>query len=289
MRYRDVSADPNSASVACPKQVAALVGCGFRSIGKAVVELDQAPEVFAAHYEEPDRQWFLDHWDVPTAVLLSPDAKAIADVSEFYGAPAIRLRSLLEDGSLLETVRVWDRLPVLNKKSFPWGHQEDATAQVCVGHAPQQGRSILALEVAEDAAPLLWEQHQTHLETAQARRQQAALSLESFDDYVALNEAALAHEQQLRARRGYIAIGVMLAYLPLLVSVVFEVADRVGPRPAAALAVVAAVFAATRLPRLAHLLGIKLGRFVVPQFRLDPTSLTRGEAGGAARRSSSEL
>ncbi|HSJ36304.1 MAG TPA: hypothetical protein VLB85_14750 [Acidimicrobiia bacterium] len=115
----------------------------------------------AAGYGPEDAERFLEMATMPTPILASPDGTAFADVSWFWDSPSIRIRSLLEDGSLVETLRLWDHSPGLPQALQSFRQNLELYREMTRASTPDRGRSI---QVVPDAGPAeMWQAHQRHL------------------------------------------------------------------------------------------------------------------------------
>ena len=108
-----------------PDQVAALEGRGFRVLGRFATLTRPSRDDRA--YAGPERARLDDWRQRPAAtVLVAPDGSAFAGVDVFGEARMLRLRTELEDGSLVETVGV-EREGALRPR---WGRDPFATFKV---------------------------------------------------------------------------------------------------------------------------------------------------------------
>ncbi len=95
-----------------PEVVASLEAAGFRRVGGLLAELspEQIEELVGA-YESQVQEELRRSAHTPETILVAPDGSAFAGVDWFFGMPSVRIRTLLADGRVVETMRAWDRMP----------------------------------------------------------------------------------------------------------------------------------------------------------------------------------
>jgi len=193
LNYRDVTSDPDAqAQQWFPEIIDTLLDLGFKRAAIAAVTVED-PVAVSQHYKEPDRTWFAESANRPTTLLHSPDRDAFAELSGWFGdSPSLRFRSVLDDGSVVETVRQWERLPILNRELNEWGDQQSVKSRQTRGHSPSRGRSKRA--IIEGDPGKLWEIHKTHLKEIEGRRGAKAIPHGSFDDWLKLSKMVFAHD-----------------------------------------------------------------------------------------------
>lgn len=267
MEWIDVTRDPASAGeILHPELALALEALGFVRLGRVRARAEVPLEVQAASYAGDDRRWFLVHHDHPAVVLLSAEGSTLADVSSFFGVPAVRMRTQLIGGTLVETVLRWPRLPALDPRILPHGHQETAAQQQTRGHAPDRGRSIRLID--GDAAAL-WQAHLDHLEAVGGIPSGAMGSIEAYMD---IARAARTHDAAVQERVHQITLAFVGGTFLILIGVVAGLLFWVGSVWWALGAAMISSLGVGLLPRLAGAVGLRLVRWFRPRF-VPPASL----------------
>ena len=148
---------------------------------------------------------------MPTPILASPDGTAFADVSWFWDSPSIRIRSLLEDGSLVETLRLWDHSPGLPQALQSFRQNLELYREMTRASTPDRGRSI---QVVPDAGPAeMWQAHQRHLTWMSGRRGSAPIGHDSMKQVLALTESAFDHENRVATSTHNLFLATLVAYI----------------------------------------------------------------------------
>lgn len=109
MHYREVDWLPEV--VAYPELVAGYRRMGLEPLGCRILDLgEQGMGQVAAEYDEETGRRLLIENERPVPVLVTPDRETAVEISEFVDGPSLRLRTLLENGVLVETLRRWDSI-----------------------------------------------------------------------------------------------------------------------------------------------------------------------------------
>jgi hypothetical protein len=252
--YRDATDDPDQ-RVAYPEVVAGFVDLGFKQVGRLAAEPIGGIESLIAGYDREDARRFLEMAPIPTPVLTSPDATAFVEVSWFWESPSIRIRSLLEDGSLVETLRLWDHPPGLPRLlQTPW-QDMDLYREMTRASTPDGGRSI---QVVPDAGPSeMWQAHQRHLGWLSGRRGSGPIRHDSMEQVISLTRMAFEHDYRLASRARNLMLAGLALYSLAAAIVVFPIGRSYGLVPCIAAGGAAllgyyllARWAVTRLHRL---------------------------------------
>ena len=142
-----------------PEQVEQLEGRGFRVLGRFATLT--RPTRDDAAYAGRERARLEDWRQRPAAtVLVAPDGSAFAGADVFGDARMLRLRTELDDGSLVETVGI-ERDGVLRPR---WGRDPLATFRVTA-------TADHAVVLVEDPAPdVVIAEHADHVRQVVARR-----------------------------------------------------------------------------------------------------------------------
>lgn len=249
IEYRDAT-DDSDQRVAYPEVVAGFVDLGFQRVGRLLGEPVDGLEAVAAQYDSAARDRFLEMAPIPAPILASPDGTAFAEVSWFWESPSIRIRSLLEDGSLVETVRLWDHTLDLPQARAS-GQNFDRYREMTRSSSPDRGRSI---EAVADAGPAeMWQAHQRHLSWVAGRRNARPIRHASTDQAIAVTRAAFEHDYRVVARTRNLMLASFAAYSLAVIPVIFT-ARFYGLLPLVAVGAIAllgylplARWAATRL------------------------------------------
>ena len=198
IRYIDAT-NMSDRRVDYPGGVDEFLGLGFSALGRMLVEPTNGTlEQVAAGYAEDLRTLFLAHCDIPTPILRAPDGSAFVEVSWFWGSPSVRIRSLLADGSLVETNRRWENppgLPVVLAKY--WTHI-DIDRDMTKRSVPARGRSIEV--VATQDAAMQWRRHQEHLARYRSERGAGVVGHDSLGQCMELALRAHRHDAAVERR-----------------------------------------------------------------------------------------
>lgn len=218
IEYRDATDDPDQ-RVAYPEVVAGFVDLGFRQVGRLHGEPVDGLDAVAAQYAAAARDRFLEMAPIPAPILASPDGTAFAEVSWFWESPSIRIRSLLDDASLVETVRLWDHTPGLPRPVRPSPQGLDLYREMTRSSSPDRGRSI---EVVADAGPAeMWQAHLRHLSWVARRRDAQPIRHDSIDQAIALTRTAFEHDYRVVARTRNLMLASFAAYSLAVVLLIF--------------------------------------------------------------------
>jgi hypothetical protein len=157
--YIDATDDPDG-RIVYPEYVDELKSMGFVQVGRYLAQpTTQTMEELAAGFGD-NAEVFFENATIPTPVLRSPDGSAFAEVSWFWDSPSVRIRTMLDDGSLVETLRRWDRPPDLGEMAQFWS-EVDIDQEMTREHNPSGGRSVLV--VPECRPHEQWERHLEHV------------------------------------------------------------------------------------------------------------------------------
>ena len=184
-----------------PEVVAAFEALGWRQLGRYALEMTpEATERLLRDYAEPARSEFAAHLPDVATVLLSPDGQADAFVSWFWDQPAVRLASVLADGTLVETSRLWTRKPPWPRALRSGWAGMDVRRELERSSVPTRGRSVRAVACADAADPVavaaLADAHRAHVAACGSPSTQFA----SIDDAIALRRSAFQHDICVRRR-----------------------------------------------------------------------------------------
>lgn len=169
MIYEDAT-DSADERVDFPEYVQGFLALGFTRVGRLIARLeDVSHEELAARYDV-FRRGTLEHLTVPTPILTPPGENAFVEVSWYFGSPSVRIRSHLDDGFLVDTLRRWD--------SPPWDRPgADIDKLMMKNHAPHLDRSTRV--VATSDCGELWREHLDHL--GQITSSRTAVPIEHVD------------------------------------------------------------------------------------------------------------
>jgi hypothetical protein len=222
-----------------PEVVANLEELGFVRLCRIQRVGNAAPEAAALAFREQHRELFLAHKRVPALALISPDRNTVVLVDWWWDLPEVRMRSVLADGSLVETWRAWERMPVLPRR-LERARGLVASAEQRLLSAPRGGRSI---DVCAGSAAEQWAMHQGRQRDWAAFRGSAVLPLATIADVLALGERVLTHDRRTIKRiglRARLVVGAFAVALGLAVAFV-AAGNAAGLLVACLVATVAAV------------------------------------------------
>jgi hypothetical protein len=193
-----------------PEQIAALEARGFRVLGRFATLTRPTRDDTA--YAKPERERLDDWRQRPAAtVLVAPDGTAFAGVDVFGEARMLRLRTELDDGSVVETVGVEREGALLPR----WGQDPFATFQATA-------TADHAFRLVEDPAPdVVLAEHDDHLAHVLARRDARPLVHADRDHALRLASAGVAHLMRVNKRYRVIFQAVCIS-LVVLIGVVFS-------------------------------------------------------------------
>jgi hypothetical protein len=193
-----------------------LVHAGLDPAGCIVDDLTagQAARLVRGYAKE-HRAALLAEVGRPTPVLVSRDRTTAVAVSDLYGEAAVRMRTFLADGSLVETQRRWQQLPPWPGRLAPFRRFTTVEKEMMRSAAP--GRSVmLSTRSAADQV----EEHREHVDRVAARRGTTAVGFPDMESVAAAWTAALAHEEAVRRRSdrlfsaGLVALAALIVVLP---------------------------------------------------------------------------
>ena len=176
-----------------PELVKELEDLGFIEIGRFVaVPKSGSIEDLADVYEPSLRARFLHHAMTPIPVLRSPDRSTLAEVAWLWDSPSLRMRTCLQDGSLVETLRRWDHpLPVAEAMTG-WWKAVDIDQEMLGSNNPRRGRSMVL--AARSSPAEQWAEHQRHVARYSKRRSSRPMEHNTLDMWIAISQAALAND-----------------------------------------------------------------------------------------------
>lgn len=202
MHYREVDWLPDVASY--PELVQAYRDLGLLAGGCVVLDSgEHGIGPLAAQFDIETERSFLFEDERPVPILMSPDSTVTVEVSEFFGGPSVRMRTVLVNGALVETLRRWDAVP-------PWPTSlERARRHVRVEHEMTRASTLpggRSIEIADGLPDQLLAAHQDHVARMVAHYGAEPYALESMDDVIALQNIAFAHADAVEGR----AVGILL-------------------------------------------------------------------------------
>jgi len=190
--------------------VRALLGAGLEPAGALVNDLSPArDDRILRGYDDDARAQLQDGMGRAFPLLLSPDRVVAVEVSDLFGEPAVRMRTFLADGALVETESRWSRVPPWPGR-LAWFHRF-ASVDREMARAVAPGRTVLA----SDRSPAgQLDDHRRHVEAVSAARNTSAAPYPDLSQVADRWTAAFAHEQSV-ARRTDLLIATGLAVLVL--------------------------------------------------------------------------
>ncbi len=172
---------------------------GFAQVGRILAEPTRGThDDTAAEYSHEQREKYLAHCDVPTPILRAPDRSAFVDVSWFWDAPSVRIRSELTDGSAVETYRLWENPPGLPIELAKYWRRLDISKDMTKSGTPQRGRSIEIVATRDSAAQ--WRHHQAHVARYAAERHAEVGPLGGIEHALDLTRRIFRHDAAVERR-----------------------------------------------------------------------------------------
>lgn len=205
-----------------PEIVDELVGLGFERFGRVVAApASGSYEEVAAGYEPSDARRFLDHCDVATTVLRSPDAFTTAEVSWFWDSPSVRMRTRLADGTMVETLRQWKHQPAELMALAGQNKHLDVVTDMTKRSVPAKGRSTIVVDTAESAEQ--WRRHQDHIRIYAQQRASNEVRVNSMEDVIRTMAMAFDHDYAVEEKTVGLWKPTILAYGVAGIAVVLAV------------------------------------------------------------------
>jgi hypothetical protein len=187
-----------------PERVEALEARGFRVLGRFATL--SAPSAQDRAYGRTERAR-LDAWrDRPAAtVLVAPDGSAFAGVDTFGDAPLLRLRTELDDGSIVETIGTERHGALLPRHGNPFaGFTSTAT----------EDHPVRLIE--DPSADAVIASHRDHVATVAARSGAHAVRHAERDHALRLASRSVEHMTRIRQRSIALVRGIgLVAAVPI--------------------------------------------------------------------------
>lgn len=141
-------------------QVEAFQEIGYDVLGLVHLDVDPGGVAdLAAGYSPEDGAELIEHAALPSTLLRSSDGIVQAAVAWFWSAPALQLRTSMDDGSLVETHLRWLEVPPWpQRRAAAWRY---ATVEGEMTRQAADGRSIATVPDAD--ARRLDEAHRAHV------------------------------------------------------------------------------------------------------------------------------
>jgi hypothetical protein len=193
-----------------PEVVAAFERLGWRTLGRYAMEFpERVTARLVAGYAEPARSEFAAHLPDVATVMVSPDRQVDAFVSWFWDQPAVRLASVLVDGTLVETSRLWTRKPPWPRAMRSGWAGMDLRREIERSSVPGRGRSVRAVPTGDLSDPAavaeLVEAHRAHV----ARFGSVGVPFATLEDAMSLRRKAFEHDLRVRSR-AVLALGILM-------------------------------------------------------------------------------
>ncbi len=198
LEYLDASDSPDE-RIDYPEYVRGFEQLGFDIIGRIIaVPTEGTNEELASGFGDRASE-FLEHMTIPTPVLRAPDRSAFVEVSWFWESPSIRIRTTLDDGSLVETLRRWEVPPPTGPMSGYW-RTADIDVTMTRQNNPAGGRSVEVIAECDPAEQ--WKHHRDHVARYAAQRN--ARPIDHWDLEGSIAQLRSTFEHSLAVERGYV-------------------------------------------------------------------------------------
>lgn len=192
-----------------------LVRSGLDPAGCIVDDLTSRQAArLARGYAKEHRAALLAEVGRPTPVLVSRDRATAVAVSDLYGQAAVRMRTFLADGSLVETNRRWQHLPPWPRRLAPFQRFTTVDREMLRSAAP--GRSVV---LSSRSATEQVEEHHEHVDRVAARRGTTAVGFPDMESVAAAWTLAMAHEEVVRRRADHLFAAGLIALAALIIVV----------------------------------------------------------------------
>ncbi|MFC6242877.1 hypothetical protein ACFP55_15915 [Knoellia sp. GCM10027112] len=199
-----------------PELILAYMDAGLLAAGCLV--LDDGTDgtmAWADAYDDETNAYFLRNLERPAPVLATPDGTTLVEISDMHGAPSVRARSVLADGTLVETLLRWPEVP-------PWPRRMQKArglADVEVEMTRQAARGRVT-KVVEGGPVEVLVSHFASVADVEEDRGTEAVELTTMDEVVAVWNAALLHGQQVERANlmltGLVQMGAFLLGVALV-------------------------------------------------------------------------
>jgi hypothetical protein len=223
MRY-DVAPWPGNDQIQHLEVVRELLDAGLEPAGGLVNDLTpERNEQILRGYDDDARAQLQDGMGRTVPILLSADRVAAVEVSDLFGEPAVRIRTFLADGALVETDRRWSRVPPWPGR-LAWFHRfASVDREMARAVAP---RRTLVISDRGPAGQL--DDHRRHVEAVSAARNTSVAPYLDLQQVADRWTASFAHEQSV-ARRSDLLIATALVVLVLVLAAVEPTGLLGGP------------------------------------------------------------
>ena len=207
-----------------PELAVELEGLGLVPAGCLVLDQGRDPSLeWASVYDDDVQRYFLENTERPEPILVTEDGTVTAEVGDWLGGASLRVRTLMADGSLVETKLRWPVFPPWPKRLQRGRHLTDLETEM-TRHAAR-GRSIV---VADGTAAEVLARHGEHVAAVERERTTVAVSLTSMDDVADIANAAFSHAQQVETA-GMLLVGLMYVLTGVLSLTAVVLGLWIGP------------------------------------------------------------
>jgi len=214
----------NADRIEFPDVVAAFEALGFVRVGR-IGQADRGRLWReAAAYPKAVRTDYVTHRAVPAVVLAAADQSAFVVVSWWWDMPDVRIRTAMTDGSVLETLRTWERAPVPMRGYGRLYRDGDLHQEQLMTNAPEGGRKV---SLAEGSPADLWSQHRERI--SQLRRDTGAQPVVHADVSAAAALSNRLAQHQVACHRAQVSRGRWILAAILGFGAAFIVAALVLP------------------------------------------------------------
>ena len=152
----------------------------------------------------------------PIPLLVDREATMAVEISDFHRTPAMRVRTVLRNGFLVETKLRWETLPTWPERMQKARRLTDVETEM-TAHAAR-GRSV----VIETGPPeRVLARHQEHVLEASRDQLSTPVELTTMDDALNIWNAALAHDERVEQNwREMVDRGQLAAFVVAVVLVI---------------------------------------------------------------------
>jgi len=187
-----------------PELVQAFLDTGLVPAGCLVFDDgDDGTLAWADAYDDETNAYFLQHLERPAPVLATPDGTTLVEVSDMHGAPSVRVRSIMANGVLVETLLRWPAVP-----PWPRGMRRARwLADVDVEMTRQAARGRVVRVVEGGPTEILVHHFASVAQVAEDEGTEP-VELTTMDEVVSVWNAALVHGQQVE-RAGLLMAGLL--------------------------------------------------------------------------------
>lgn len=230
--YRDVTQNPDATGKANhgPALRDALITAGFTHVGLLEVRVPNllTPACRQQLMNSSDGILMLDLLENGeiTEILTSPDQRAFASVERYFGGPVVCIRTILEDGVIVETSTRPKRAPQLSTPSEATDNQISKLVQWLLRIArgepalwprqnwPRAGYYLTLIDT--DDAQVIWQHHRQQVDGLLDNSNRALRAHITVPLFIGINQRTLQIMEYKARWQGYLTYGIATMIILLM-------------------------------------------------------------------------